>query len=120
MLVLFVMSVTAHAADVGGTWTGSVAFSGGDVPAVPVTFNFKADGGKLTGSTLTPEGLTLPIRDGKIEGSTITFYVTYPFGAMSINLPYKGVVSSDQIKMSADMGTAFGLAPVEFVLKKTK
>ena len=41
MLVLFLMSVTAYAADVDGTWTGSAAAPGGPVA---MTFNFKADG----------------------------------------------------------------------------
>jgi len=41
LLMLFLMSVTAYAADVDGAWTGTAAAPGGDVA---VTFNFKADG----------------------------------------------------------------------------
>ena len=113
VLVLLVMSVTAYAADVDGTWTGSVAGPQGEFP---VTFKFKAEGTTLTGSTLGVDGTEVAIKDGKIDGNTITFTVTFDFGGMPFMLSYKGVVSADQIKMS---GEAFGM-PFEFLLKKSK
>ncbi len=112
-LVLFVVGVTAYAADVDGAWTGTVQGPMGDFP---VSFTFKADGTKLAGSTIGFDGSEVPIQDGKIDGNTITFTVTFDFGGMPFMLSYKGVVSSDQIKMSGD---AFGM-PFEFVLKKSK
>jgi hypothetical protein len=111
VMVLLAVVVTAYAADVDGTWTGSVAGPQGEFP---VTFKFKADGSKLTGSTLGFDGAEVAISDGKIEGNTITFSVTFDFGGMPFMLSYKGAVSADQIKMSGD---AFGM-PFEFVLKK--
>ena len=113
MLVLFVMAVTAYAADVDGTWTGTVQGPMGDFP---VGFTFKGDGTKLTGSTKAIDGSDIPIMDGTIDGNTISFTVTFDFGGMPFMLSYKGVVSSDQIKMT---GEAFGM-PFEFVLKKAK
>jgi hypothetical protein len=113
VLVLFLMSVAAYAADVDGTWTGTAAAPGGDVA---VSYTFRADGTKLTGSTVAPDGSTIQIKDGKIDGNTITFSVTFDFGGTPFVLPYKGVVSSDQIKMSADAGGA----PIEMLLKKSK
>ncbi len=113
VLVLLVLGVTAFAADVDGTWTGTVQGPMGDFP---VTFKFKADGTKLTGSTLGFDGAEVPIQDGKIDGNTITFSVTFDFGGMPFMLSYKGIVSSDEIKMSGD---AFGM-PFEFLLKKSK
>jgi hypothetical protein len=110
-VVLFLMSVSAFAADVDGKWTGTAAAPGGDIA---VTFNFKADGAKLMGSTLAPDGNTIQINDGKIDGSAITFSVTFDFGGTAFVLPYKGVVAADQIKLSADPGTG----PIEMVLKK--
>lgn len=110
---LFLVSVSAYAADVDGTWTGLAAAPGGDVP---VTFVFKADGAKLTGTTTALDGGTISVKDGKIDGSAITFTVTFDFGGAPFVLPYKGVVSPDQIKLTAD---AFG-APIEIVLKKSK
>jgi hypothetical protein len=113
LLVLFLMSVTAYAADVDGTWTGSAATPGGDVPVI---FDFKADGAKLTGTTAAPDGTTIPVKDGKIEGSTITFTVTLDFGGTPFILAYKGTVSPEQIKLTADAaGTQ-----IEMLLKKSK
>jgi hypothetical protein len=113
ILVLLVMIATAYAADVDGTWTGSVDSPQGEFP---VSFSFKANGTTLTGSTMGFDGGQVPIKDGKIDGNMITFTVDFDFGGMPFTLSYKGIVSADQIKMSGD---AFGM-PFEFVLKKSK
>ena len=55
----------AFAADVDGKWTGTMATPMGDVP---LTFTFKADGDKLTGSMLGMDGSEIPITNGKVEG----------------------------------------------------
>jgi hypothetical protein len=113
LLLLLIVSATAFAADVDGTWNGIVQGPMGDIP---VGFTFKADGTKLTGSTTGLDGGMVPIMDGKIDGNTITFTVTFDFGGMPFMLSYKGLVSKEEIKMSGD---AFGM-PFEFVLKKAK
>jgi hypothetical protein len=113
VLVLLVLGATAYAADVDGTWTGTVQGPMGDFP---VSFTFMADGEKLAGTTMGFDGSQIPIMDGKVDGNTITFTVTFDFGGMPFMLSYKGIVSSDQIKMSGD---AFGM-PFEFLLKKAK
>jgi hypothetical protein len=111
--VLVLMSVTAYAADVDGTWTGSLTGPQGEIP---MSFTFKADGAKLTGSTVGFDGSQVPIKDGKIDGSNIAFSVSIDFGGMPFVLAYKGVVAADQIKMTGD----FAGMPFEFVLKKPK
>jgi len=112
-LMLLAMSVTAYASDVDGKWAGTVDGLQGPTQ---VTFDFKSDGTKLTGTTATPDLGEVPIKDGKIDGNNISFTVTFDFGGMPFMLSYKGVVSPDQIKMSADV---FGM-PIEFVVKKSK
>src|SRR5262245_30932948 len=112
-LVMLVMAAAGYAADVDGTWTGIVQGPLGDVP---VTFKFMADGTKLTGSTTGLDGSEIQIMDGKVDGETITFTVTFDITGMPFTLSYKGLVSADQIKISSDV---FGTT-VEFVLKKAK
>jgi hypothetical protein len=113
VLILFVLGATAYAADVDGTWTGTIQGPMGDTP---VSFTFKADGAKLTGSTMGFDGSQVPITDGKIEGNTISFTVNLDFGGMPFMLSYKGTLASDQLKMTAEV---FGM-PFEFELKKSK
>src|SRR5262249_7691679 len=93
--VLLMVSLTAVAADVDGKWTGTVQTPMGDLP---VAFTFKADGATLTGSTTGFDGAEVPIQDGKIDGNTITFSVTFDFGGMPLMLSYKGIVSPEEIK----------------------
>src|SRR3954465_10291009 len=96
--ILFV-SASAVAAPVDGKWTGMI-----DTPMGPVTvaFNFKSDGAVLSGSTTSPDGAEAAIKGGKIDGDKISFSVDLDFGGMALTLDYKGVVSADQIKMTAD------------------
>jgi hypothetical protein len=111
MLIIF--SGLAFAADVDGTWTGTVSTPGGDFP---VSFTFKADGATLTGSMLGQENNQIAIKNGKIDAGNISFSVTLDMGGQEMALAYKGVVAPDQIKMAGEaMGT-----PFEFVVKKAK
>lgn len=107
--VLFALS--AFAAEVDGKWTGAVNTPNGDFP---VTFNFMADGAKLTGSMVGMDGNNIAIKDGKIEGENIAFSVTLDFGGMPFTLNYKGVVAPGQIKLSGDAGGQ----TFEFTVKK--
>ena len=113
VLVLLVIGVTAYAADVDGTWSGTIQTPMGDLP---VSFTFKADGAKLTGTTTGFDGSQVPIMDGKVDGNTVTYSVTFDFGGMPLMLSYKGVIAGDQMKVSGD---ALGM-PFEFELKKSK
>ena len=111
--MLLVLSTAGYAADVDGTWTGTVQGPQGDLNIV---FKFKADGATLTGTTLGFDGAEVSIKDGKIDGNNIFWVVTFDFGGMPFMISYKGVVSADQIKVAGD---AFGM-PFEFLLKKSK
>jgi hypothetical protein len=108
---MLLLSVSAFAADVDGKWTGNVSTPNGDIP---VTFNFMSDGAMLNGSMSGPDGGDIAIKEGKIDGANISFWLSIDFGGNSMKLTYTGVVASDQIKIS---GEAAGM-PFEFVVKK--
>jgi hypothetical protein len=110
---ILVLALPALAADVDGKWTGMVDTPNG---AIQVVFNFKADGAKLAGSTTGPDGMEIPIKNGKVNGKSITFDVDLDFGGMAFTLSYTGDVAPDQIKMTAD----FMGMPFEFVVNKAK
>jgi hypothetical protein len=111
VLALALAAAPVFAADVDGKWAGTVSTPGGEFP---VAFEFKADGTKLTGTTMSPDGMSISIKDGKIDGDKITFGVSLDFGGMPLDIAYTGVVTTTEMKMTADVG---GMA-LEFVVKK--
>jgi hypothetical protein len=113
VLGLLLTAMPARAADVDGKWSGSITTPQGDVP---VGFTFKADGATLTGTTTGIDGMDVPIKNGKIEGANISFIVALDFGGMPIEIPYKGVVSAGEIKMTIDF---MGIM-LDMLVKKAK
>lgn len=111
-VILLMMVTCAMAADVDGKWNGTISTPNGDFPQA---FTFKADGASLGGAMAGPDGKDIAIKDGKVDGSTISFTVTIDFGGMAIVLSYKGVVAKDQIKFT---GEAMGM-PFDLVVKKS-
>jgi hypothetical protein len=111
MLALVLVAAPARAADVDGKWSGSL-----DSPMGPVQmgFNFKADGATLGGTSTTPDGAEVAIKDGKIDGNKISFVVSIDFGGMAFDLSYTGVVSPDNIQLTLD----FMGMPMPFTVKK--
>ena len=85
----------AMAADLTGTWTGSMATPDGN--NFDLTYNFKQDGAKLTGTVQGPCGDALQIENGKIEGDKFSFDID--FNGMAIH--HDCVIAGDQIKLTS-------------------
>lgn len=113
VLAFLLAAAPAFAADVDGKWAGTISTPGGDFPA---QFEFKADGAKLTGTTQSPDGMSVNIKDGKIEGDKITFVVSFDFGGMPLDIAYSGTVTPQELKMTADV---LGMT-MDFVVTKEK
>ena len=112
-MIMLVLCVPAFAADVDGKWTGIVA---GQAGPMNVSFTFKADGAKLTGTTVNFDGTDIAIADGKVDGQNITFKVTLDFGGMPFVMNYKGAVTPAEIKLTAEI-TGMPM-PFEILVKK--
>ncbi len=95
-LMVFVLAVSAFAADVAGKWTSS--FDGPD-GKMEIVFNFKVDGDKVSGSVTTPHG-DMAITDGTVKGDDITFTV----GNEQFKAVHKGKIAGNEMKLSIDMG----------------
>jgi hypothetical protein len=113
VLTALLLAAPAFAADVDGKWAGNISTPMGDVQ---VGFQFKADGATLTGTTTGPDGSMVTLKNGKIDGSKISFTVTFDFGGMPIDIAYTGDVAPPEIKLTAD----FAGMPFQFVVKKTE
>jgi hypothetical protein len=110
LLALAFATGTAMAADITGKWTTTMAGRGGGGEGFTITYNFKQDGAKLTGTVETPMGDPLPIADGKVDGDKLSFTITFeggPNGAMKIT--NEGAISGDEIKLTTKFeGGDFG------------
>ncbi|MDB5142798.1 MAG: glycoside hydrolase [Mucilaginibacter sp.] len=91
---IFVMAVIA---DLNGKWTGVIKTPDGN--DLPVTYNFKVDGDKLTGTAESPAG-QVTIDSGKVAGDTFKFQVTVDGNAY----PHSGKFYTDSCGLDIDFG----------------
>jgi hypothetical protein len=103
VLLLFLSPAIAMAADITGTWNGAMRGPDGNGD-FQLSFTFKQDGNKFTGSVLGPQGDAIAFTDGKIDGDKITF--TISFNGMIIT--HEGPVNGDEIKMTSKSDQGFG------------
>ena len=111
LVAVTLFAAPAFAADVDGSWTGTLNTPNGDVP---IGFTFKADGTALTGTTTGPDGSQIAIKNGKVDGDKITFMVSIDFGGMAVDINYTGIVKTGEIAMTLD----FAGMPFTFTVKK--
>lgn len=100
---LLAVAPAAYGADASGTWKGAFDFEGSNVA---LTFHLTIAGGAMTG---TVEGLpTTPaeIHDGKVDGDTMTFWVTTDYKGQSYKLAYMGRISAAGDQIAFTFGTA--------------
>jgi hypothetical protein len=112
-LALGILLVTgpALAAELDGTWTGSVDGPNGPVE---VKYEFKVDGTKLTGTTTSPDGMQFMIKNGKVDGTKVAFVVDLDFGGNAMTFDYTGTLTGPELKLHTEyMGM-----PFDFTLKK--
>jgi hypothetical protein len=93
---IFVL-VVAVIADLNGKWKGIIKTPDGN--ELPVTYTFKVDGDKLSGTAESPAG-SVTIDDGKINGDTFSFKVTVDGN----DYPHKGKMYADSCGIDIDFG----------------
>lgn len=116
--LLLAFCVAALAAGIDGKWTGQVQ---GPQGPMDMTFVFKSEGEKLTG-TLTNSFGEVAISDGSIKGDAVAFKVTREFNGNKFTLKYVGKLAGDEIKLTRTFeGEAPGgqtPPPVDFTVKR--
>jgi|SoiMetStandDraft_5_1073268.scaffolds.fasta_scaffold779551_1 hypothetical protein len=113
---VFAALTLAWAADVNGKWTAQVP--GRDGQTRELTFTFKAEGEKLTGSMSGQQGDS-EITDGKISGDQISFTVKINMQGNERKFLYKGTVSGDEMKVTRTIEGG-NRPPQEFTAKRVK
>ena len=96
------LAATVSAADVGGKWIGDVNTPDGQT--ISLTFTFKVDAGKVTGTVSGPTG-DIEISDGKIDGETLQFGLSVDAGGQQMSFKCTGkLAGDDQMKITMDGG----------------
>jgi len=112
--LLALSAVLLVAADAAGTWKGSFDFNG---TSVALTFNLKTNGAAVSG---TIDGLPTEaseIKEGKVDGDSITFWSMTEYQGSPIKLVYHGKIAGDQISFT--MGTDDGGWSTDLVAKRS-
>jgi hypothetical protein len=103
MALLAVTCWVALAADIDGKWTREQPGRGGGEPTTQ-TLTLMAKGSTLTGSLDAGRGGAVDIKDGKIEGSDVSFTIEREFNGNSFTQMYKGTVSGNELKLTVEGG----------------
>ena len=112
LAALLLASAPAFAGVADGKWTGSIDTPNG---AFPVSYEFKSDGNKVTGTTLGMDGMPIPLKNVKVDGNKISFSLDVDFGQGPTTFNYTGVISGGEMKLHSE----FMGMPIDFSVKKT-
>jgi hypothetical protein len=95
----------ANAADASGTWKGAFDFQGSNIP---LAFHFTIVNGAATGTIEGLPSAPAELHDGKVDGSTITFWVNTDFQGQTYKIVFKGTVSAAGDQIAFTFGTDDG------------
>jgi hypothetical protein len=89
------------APDVTGDWTGTFDMNG---TPTELKFHLKSAGNAVTGTVERPGAPPSEVHEGKIEGDTVSFWMTTDYEGNTYTIVYKGKITAEQIDF--DFGTA--------------
>src|SRR5436190_18036397 len=104
LLALAVGAVSALAADITGTWKADFETQRG---LQKYTFTLKQDGTNVTGkASVEREGekREADLKEGKVEGDTVTFVEPLKIQDNDIKITYTGKISGEEIKFTRQVG----------------
>lgn len=108
-LICCFMVCFAIIADISGKWAGTIVTPDGQ--DIAVTYNFKVDGDRLTGTADSPAG-SVSVDEGKIDGDKFSFKVN----VSGTDYPHTGKIYADSLAMDID----FGGTKSHFTVKKAQ
>ena len=112
-VLMLAFAALAPAADVSGKWTAQFDTQ---IGVQKYTYEFKVDGGTLTGKAISTNGEAV-IQDGKVSGDDISFVETMNFDGQPLRITYKGKIAGDEIKFTRNVAD---MATEELVAKRSK
>jgi hypothetical protein len=128
--IMMLVALSAAAADINGKWIAQVTSPSGS-PGGDRIFTFKVAGDKVTGTIInqqtvnatfevegqpkltgkltTQTGTPVDITEGKLTGNDISFVTVSKMGQTEMKTTYRGTVSGDEIKFTAEMPMPAGM-----------
>src|SRR5207253_8330093 len=104
LLALLAASFSAPGADVTGTWKAEFNTQRG---LQKYTFTLKQDGANVTGKASVErdaEKRQAELKEGKVEGDTVTFDEPLRIQDNDIQITYRGRISGDEIRFTRKVG----------------
>lgn len=100
IVTMLLAATPAFAADINGKWKAEF-----DTPIGQqhYTYDLHVDGAKLTGTAKNDMGES-ELKEGKVDGDSISFVETLSFDGNTIRIVYTGKIAGDQIKFTRQVG----------------
>ena len=102
--LIWLLAPASQAADIAGQWRGEFD---SPIGVQKYLFTFEADGNKLTGkaaSEVNGRKREAELKDGMINGDTVTFVEMFSFQGNEMRIRYTGKVSADEIAFTREVG----------------
>lgn len=113
--------VKSFAAGIDGKWAGSVPTGPDDAPPMVLSYDFKANGDKLTGTTIGFGGKAIKIKDGKIDKiNNLSFKVVSRAMGMKSTIEYTGVFLGETLHLTYTMAGGPDSQPITFIASRTE
>ncbi len=109
LLLVGLCAGMSFAADPSGTWRWEHEDLAGTGEMVPDVLKLKLDGGKVSGTYVSPEG-ELPIENVSLDGDTLHWELTIDAQGQSIVIAWTGKIDGDDINGTVQFGD-FGEGP---------
>lgn len=98
------LTALSNAAEIAGQWHAEFEGRRG---RQKIQFEFRTEGGKLTGKSVSQSGgetRESEIQDGKIEGDALSFVQTMNFQGNEVRITYTGSIGEDGISFTRKVG----------------
>ena len=114
-MLAFITTAGAWEGDVTGKWSAQMNGPDGG-GGMTITFHFKQDGSKLTGTIDGPGGEPMAIQEGKVDGEKIVFAVSFN----DMKIVHEGTIKGDEITLTIQLDGGSGGGPGPLELKRVK
>lgn len=112
LAMLILLAGLAWAAELTGKWEGSFRYND---QSVPLTIEIKGST-EISGTVTGMPGGVAQIKEGKLDGESLSFWILIDYQGNPVKIVYKGKVTGGEIRFM--LGTEDGAWGTELIAKK--